>query len=266
MRTSVRQLIYFCQFFLITLLVTACTTTQTTSGRDYLSAYAKPASTPAHTHDINARVREVAAVEPLLTFPARIGIARIEHQDLSVIPTEELDDWLALAEKYGPKIGDFVPVNPLIAESVWSEPRDNLGHPRQVHVTPIRRVLDKIRLGAARQHLDAVLIYEVFGTSSSRENILAIGNLSIIGAFILPSERIHAKGHASAILLDVRNGYPYGTADFTAKENGLAPSLSDRRKRLMDTAEIAAARGLVQEVDKMFTQLLVELTIASAAP
>lgn len=266
MRVSICQLIRTSQIVCIVLLIAACSTTQTTSGRDYLSAYATPALSRADLSDIDARVREVAAVEPLLKFPARIGIARIERQDLSAIPEEELDDWLVLSEKYVSKIGEFVPVNPLIAESVWSEPRDTVGQPNSAYMSPVRRVLDKIRLGSARQHLDAVLIYEVFGTSSKRENILSIGNLSIIGAFILPSERIYAKGHASAILLDVRNGYPYGTADFTAKENGLAPSLSDRKKRLMDTAEIAAARGLVQEVDKMFTQLLVKLTVASAAP
>ena len=57
----------------------ACShTTQYTSGQDYLNRYDKGAVTLAgHNGSIEADIRNIAAVEPDLQFPARIGLARI---------------------------------------------------------------------------------------------------------------------------------------------------------------------------------------------
>ncbi len=53
--------------------------TQTTSGRDLTSSPPIPSAPSAGSNagNIDARVRAVAAVEPLQRFPARIGIARV---------------------------------------------------------------------------------------------------------------------------------------------------------------------------------------------
>jgi hypothetical protein len=80
-----------------TLLGCATTDTQTTSGEDYLRKYqAVPTAAPTGAddfggHNIDQMIRDAASVEPVLKFPARIGLARIENGNLSAIPEEEAD-------------------------------------------------------------------------------------------------------------------------------------------------------------------------------
>jgi hypothetical protein len=50
----------------------------------------------------------------------------------------------------------------------------------------------------------------VAGTTKDNATPLSFADLSIIGMFIVPSRHLKAEGFASALLLDVRNGYPYG--------------------------------------------------------
>ena len=77
-------------------------------------------------------------------------------------------------------------------------------------------VVQMIRLGAARQHVDAVLIYEVGVRSSSRSTWLSLADLTIVGGAFLPTRSLTVDGRAEALLLDVRNAYPYGTASAVA--------------------------------------------------
>jgi len=60
------------------------------------------------------------------------------------------ESWRDAAESLGPSFGTFIPVSPLIANSV--------SHMDSREKTT---VIDHIRRGAARQHLDYVIAYEV---------------------------------------------------------------------------------------------------------
>jgi hypothetical protein len=95
------------------LALAACeTTSQTTSGRDYLDRYAQQAREQrqygADGLAIDSQIREAAAVEPLLHFPARIGIARIAPPGptggpaLGGIPENEAKAWSEAAARLGP--------------------------------------------------------------------------------------------------------------------------------------------------------------------
>lgn len=194
-------------------------TTQTTSGAEYLSQYKYVPVAPSvrisksnnpskveEVKSIDQRIREAAAVEPVLKFPARIGLARIDRQ-LTNIPMEELESWNKTREKLGSGFGEFVPVNPLVATMVAND----IATPHYNVSGSVSDIIDTIRLGAARQHLDAVLIYEVLSTEKRRKNMLAVANASIIGGYILPSTSYDAQGAGNAILIDVVQGYPYGT-------------------------------------------------------
>jgi hypothetical protein len=72
-------------------------------------------------------------------------------------------------------------------------------------------IFRKVRLGAARQHLDYVLIYEVFSETKTTKLASSVANWTIIGGYFVPSREIETSGFANALLLDVRNGYPYGS-------------------------------------------------------
>lgn len=233
--------------------ITACSAhVQTSSGADYLKRYAQydAATSAAAQTDTDAAVREIAAIEPDLQFPARIGLARIgPYGDLITIPAPELAIWGDLAEAYGPEIGEFVPVNPLIASMV-SEP-DREGHNRT------GAVIDHIRKGAARQHIDYVLVYETGLTRSDKANGLALADLTIVGMFVLPSRNVEVEASASGILLDVRNGYPYATVTAYAEKKGLSRAIStwSKQQDLAASAEEKAVFELADDVWEALDQL-----------
>ena len=249
---------------LLTLLLYGCDAyTQTTSGHDWLAGY--PSSQQTHasnaSDDIDDRVRQAGAVEPTLRFPARIGIARIGQSNwqpsLVAVPQEEAAAWIAAKDRLGDGFGEFVPISPMIAAMMEPElkaaPNDR--------VVVARHLLDTIRLAAARQHLDAVLIYEVDATADQKSNPLRFANLTVIGGFIVPSQDVKAVGVAQAMLIDVRNGYPYGQVTSTVDdktESALFYS-GEAKTSLSQKVEHAAAAKLVVESEGMIRKLKVDL-------
>jgi hypothetical protein len=206
-------------------------------------------------------VREAADVEPILRFPARIGIARVgvDRGRTALVPTstEEAKAWADLVEDLGPDYGELVPISPLIAAIVASPPRPNYDRMDAIH-----DAVDMIRVTAARQHLDAVLIYEVDATADSKNNPLSIADWTIIGAFVLPSQNVKAEGVAQALLLDVRNAYPYGTIRASADDKTIAARFSNQEaeQNLSKRVEVAAVQNLVHEARGLMRQLKGKLT------
>ncbi|MEM1224013.1 MAG: hypothetical protein AAGH40_14790 [Verrucomicrobiota bacterium] len=231
------------------LILTGCNqTTQTTSGTDYISKY--PNNPTARTSSIDEEVKEIASVEPILQFPARIGVAKIFQGELVNLHEEEALAWQEARSELGSDFGEFIPVSPLIAEMVYTAPSQQ-GKP------DAKEVVRKIRLAAARQHLDAVLIYEVFSKSSEQTLSTSIAYWTIIGAYVVPSEQVETVGYANALLLDVRNGYPYGTATATASMKDVNTLIGhyDQKRRQEMTTQIAASLNLVPETVEMFRTL-----------
>lgn len=114
-----------------------------------------------------------------------------------------------------------------------------------------KTVVDRIRLGAARQHVDAVLIYTVAYASTDKISPLSLLDLTIVGAYLVPSRSIRGEATATALLLDVRNGYPYGTATTDAHQGGFVPSIGSRQESqdLAQDAEVDAVGKLTAELD-----------------
>lgn len=228
------------------LALTACSAhVQTSSGADYLARYSQyePAVPGSPESDTDAAIREIAAVEPELHFPARIGLARIGgYGDLVTIPAAELAIWADLAEAYGPEIGEFVPVSPLIASMV--------SDPGRAGRNRTGALIDHIRKGAARQHIDYVLVYETGLTQNDKANGLALADLTIVGMFVLPSRNVEVEASASGLLLDVRNGYPYATLTAYAEKKGLTRAINtwSKRRELSATAEEKAVLELADDV------------------
>lgn len=235
---------------------------QTTSGADYLSEY--PESGYAGNAEFDQQLRDAASVEPLLRFPARIGLARIDRGELSPVPAAEAEAWVAATERLGPTFGEFVPVNLLVA-TMLSPPTER--GQRSSRVDRARQAVETIRLGAARQHLDAVLIYETSGVGSSRENVFSLADWIGIGIFMLPGRSVDTTAFATALLVDVRNGYPYGTADAVVDREAMASAWAADAVRAdtMDEARTAAALSLVDEVERMMAELKEELDVAALA-
>lgn len=247
-------------FTLLAFILSACSThTQTSSGRAYLDQYGpyyqnggfENGNTGVGMDDL---VREVASVEPILKFPAKIGIARIEYGKLTNIPEEEIEAWLIARDNIGSDIGEFIPLNTMIADMVSGNV--------QMKTKARLDVISKIRLGAARQHLDAVLIYEVYSKAEAKSNILSVANITLIGGYLLPSKGIEAEGFSNALLIDVVQGYPYGTAEVILdKEEAFSTSNNSRQNKdkLSNEVKTKAAIKLTKEVETLFAQLKQEL-------
>ena len=238
----------------LALFFTGCShTAQTTSGSNYLAAFPE-ASVPVEGFE--AKLRAAANVEPLLRFPARIGLARIGQNNCrsALVPpsAEEGKAWLELADDLGPDYGEFVPISPLIAAMVAPSTTQACWNSDSA-----RDVVATIRLAAARQHIDVVMIYEVDATANSRKNPLSIANWTLIGAFILPSQNVKAQGVAQAMLIDVRNGYPYGTVQATADDRTVSTRFSswEAERDLSKQVETAAVRNLAHQARDLMRAL-----------
>ena len=234
------------------LLLAGCGTNgvQTSSGAAYVAA--RPDFNARNGPKIDQAVERAARVEPLLRFPARIGIARIGsygYQNADGVPPREADAWIAFAKSHA-DYGMFEQVSPLVMQMAQSITGDTASS-----------IIDRIRLGAARQHLDAVLVYSVDESTSDRSTPLSVFNLTVIGAYLVPSHGIKGEAVASALLLDVRNGYPYGTATATGKETSFVPSIGseDKVRTLTGDATVTAVANLTTEVDSMMSRLRTEL-------
>jgi hypothetical protein len=251
----------------LTVALMGCATeTQTSSGRDYLAKYRDvPISAPADAgfgaKNIDQMVRDAAAVEPVLKFPARIGLARLDDGRLAAIPPEEALAWQKAREKLGDGFGEFVPLSPMVVGMVTSAIRDQQGYFERY----IEGVIAEIRFGAARQHLDAVLIYEEHSKQETHDNLLALGKLTIVGGFILPSESHDAQGFAEGMLIDVVQGYPYGTIQTVVdKQSSLESawgwgSSRSTDEALADRVKTQAGVQLADEGVGMFTKLRTQL-------
>jgi hypothetical protein len=237
-------------------------TTQTTSGESYLERYPTPTGSASVATDLDSMVAQVAAIEPQLRFPARIGLARIEGGRLINVPAAEGEHWLALRHALGPAFGEFVPLNLVVAEMAYT----GVGNPAAGQGS-LSEAIARIRLGAARQHLDAVLIYEVALESDVRRTGWSVIDWTIIGAYAAGTSRAHAGAYATALLVDVRNGYPYGTATAAAEDERSASTFGseDRLARQRRSVTDRAVAELMPEVERVFLQLSRDLPAHAAA-
>ncbi|MEM7327394.1 MAG: hypothetical protein AAF437_01565 [Pseudomonadota bacterium] len=241
--------------------VSACATSlQTTSGTDYLARYdvSHEIANGAPT-DVDEDVRRIAAIEPNLIFPARIGVARIHNGTLTALPADEARIWQDLASDMGDTFGDFVPVSPLITSMV--------AEPAAPGMDRAAAIIANIRRGAARQHLDYVVTYEVGSSQHQKANTFALADLTIIGMFVLPSRTVEVEATASGLMLDVRTGYPYATLTTHADKSGVSRAVSEGSTSLAyaDTAEERAVAKLAQEFGDSLGALAVRaLALAQA--
>jgi hypothetical protein len=252
------------------LMLSACSyMTQTTSGRDWLAAYPAARTADAKAGDIDAEVRQVAAVEPTLRFPARIGLVRIGQAapysfaaEIEPPTADEAKMWNEVAGRLGGGYGEFVPVSPLIAAMLMPNEQP------ASRETGTRRTIEEIRLAAARQHLDAVLVYEVDGTADAAGNPLSLAEWTLIGAFVLPTENVKAVGVAQAMLIDVRNGYPYGTVQASADDKQISTRIGQREteSKLREAVMDSAVEKLGGETEAMLRKLKPELAALDVKP
>lgn len=243
-------------FGCVVLLAGCYAQSQYSSGADYLAAATAPFTAKSNASSIkplNDRVAQAANIEPNLRLPGRFGLARLVNGRLTTIPEAEAALWMEVAARHA-DFGTFTPVSPLVAHLA----ANHVGLSNwQYHTDRKARAIESVRIGAARQHLDTVLIYEAGVRSKKGNTLLAIADLTIIGGAFLPTRHIETAGKASAILIDVRNGYAYGTASTVTDLSSYFPSWGSDRKLddMQNEAIQSVVSKLTAEVEVMMNEL-----------
>jgi rhombotail lipoprotein len=197
--------------------------------------------------DLDQRAAASASARPHLTFPARIGVARIADGAVTSIPADEWAAWRALRDQMQPALGELTPVSPIVAQSLTTAPVSSTPHD----------AITNLRLAAAREQLDAILLYEVSTTHSLEQTELTLLDATIVGAWWFPTHKSHATAHASATLIDVRSGLAYGSAIGNASDVTSATRLGSEEKihRQRAAATRKSVTALTPEVGAMMARL-----------
>jgi hypothetical protein len=248
-------------------LLAACSAaTQMSSGSAYLANYPGQAPTPPAAVEPHGRsltpdeeVAQVAAVEPHLRFPAKIGLARVQNGQLTAIPEEEARLWRDLAAKLGDRYGQFVVIDPMVAEFA----AQSLSAPA-ASLSPMQKMVRTVRLGAARQHTDAVLVYETNSVSRKGDTPLQLLNWTIVGYYVVPSTTVHAQAVTNALFLDVRNGYPYATLQGQGASDALTAGnmVSDAMTNRGEISRTESVKSLIDQIEPALRKLSSEASAA----
>ncbi|CAG1772221.1 hypothetical protein BAC3_02421 [uncultured bacterium] len=196
-------------------------------------------------------ITDLMKVEPAASFPARIAVARVQssgYRSMSnqchgegqfcVITTRDIESDTSFERLSKlPKVAGVAVMNRLLLPE------------RLVSTFDLRKV-------AATLKTDLLLIYTL-DTAFNIEHT-DIGPLQVISLGLFPSENAVVTATASAIIIDVRTGFIYGTAESTAKEEqratpwGSSEAVDDARKQ----AEKTAFNQLVPEIEKVWQNIL----------
>lgn len=195
-----------------------------------------PIDTAALWRELDQRAAAAAGARPGVTFPARIGIARLESGRVSAIPPEEWEAWQSLARETGPATAVFSPVSALVAQSLTPAPVSHTPHD----------AISNLRLAAAREQLDLILLYDVTLQHSLDRTEATLLDATIVGAWLFPTHRSHATAHASGTLIDVRTGLAYGSALGQARDVCSATLLGSQDK--LHAQRIRVGRGAVAQL------------------
>jgi hypothetical protein len=168
--------------------------------------------------------------QPMLRLPARIGIARIAARRHSVIPAREAGPWSVLAGRLGPRFGRFIQITPLSAAASGGHEAGLVAH---------------IRAAARQQAIAAILIYHVKSSGLTQT------------AVVLPSSRLDAQAVATAVLIDARTGFVYGTTSATARATDYtwASRRGEASALLRARMEAAAVAKMTVEVQAMAEEI-----------
>lgn len=157
----------------------------------------------------NASIEAAYSREPAANFPVNLAVARVQAPGY-VSPSNR---------GYGS--GNFTVVTTRDIET--EEDFDKLGGAKGVRaVAPLTRILlpaelqstESLRVAAAQLRTDALLIYTV--DTAFRTDVGKIGPLQTISLGFLPNRESYVDATVSAMVVDVRSGYVYGTAEVTA--------------------------------------------------
>jgi hypothetical protein len=197
---------------------------------------------------------------PLAQFPTAVAVARVQAPGYRSMT----------AEGWGQ--GKYSVVTTRDVESDAQVDRLNR-LPMVLGIAPLNRMLIRsdlqsdreLRQAAAQLHADVLLVYTLDTTFNDQDNAKP---LSVITLGLAPVRQVRVVTTASAVLLDTRNGYVYGVAEATERQQSgtnlwQTDTTADATRR--DT-ESKAFEKLVGELEKSWTGVVTRYAGGSRAP
>lgn len=204
----------------------------------------------------DSSINQTLSKQPLAQFPCAIAAVRIQAPgyesktahawgdgNYCVITTRDIEgnqlDRLAQLKD----VSGITTLNRLVLPSKFNSDRE-------------------LRDAAATLHAGMVLIYTIDTSASLNDEAAA---LTVLTLGVSPNQVVHMISTASAVLLDTRNGYLYGYAEATERQDQLAngwgadATLDDARRR----TESKAFEKLVGQLEK--TWVTIDKTYAPPA-
>jgi hypothetical protein len=191
-------------------------------------------------------LRAYYQIKPAASFPATVAVVRVQ------------DSGYQSYSYHMPSQGRFsvITTRDIEADRAFDNVKALSG---LAHIVPIGRMLVKpspntvkdLRMPAARLHADMLLVYTVDTsfTVDGRE----LGPLAIISLGLIPNKKAHVTATVSGMLVDVRTGFIYGTAEATDLQEQRATIWSTGQA--IDTARLKAEKNAFVEFVEEFATL-----------
>ncbi len=206
----------------------------------------------------DSSINQALSKQPLAQFPCGIAAVRIQapgyesktahawgEGNYCVVTTRDIEgnqlDRLAKLKD----VSGIATLNRLVLPSKFTSDRE-------------------LRQAAAELHADMVLIYTIDTSASLNDEAAA---LTVLTLGVSPNQVVHMISTASAVLLDTRDGYLYGYAEATERQDQLAngwgadATLDDARRR----TESKAFEKLVGQLEKTWPTIDKTYAVPAAA-
>ena len=203
-----------CLFTCITALAACNSYTAPGAPADFSQLGLTPRAKAALTDNT---VQQLLDKKPLVTFPASIAVARVQARDYD---SYSYHAWRRPSE------GNYMLMT--IRDIETDEDFAALSHlPQVAGVGVVKRILVddtlysdlQLREGAARLHANLLLYYTLDTQFQTDTHVAPLG---LITLGIFPNKEAKVTCTASAVLMDVNNGYIYSVVEATSAQNQLA--------------------------------------------
>jgi hypothetical protein len=238
-----------CLAALIALVMAGCAdNSYTTPGgaADFSRLGLTPEAKAALTDD---SVQQLMDKKPLVTFPATIAIVRVQATDYDSYSYHGYRPTV-------PQRGAYSVIT--VRDIEKDEDFDTIAHLPQVNgAVSLKRILLgntlnsdlDLRDAAAKLHANLLLYYTLDTRFDTEQRVKP---LSVISLGLFPNKMAKVTCTASAVLMDVNNGYIYNATEATAKNDQLANDWSS--DQAVDDARHKAEREAFTDLLKQFKE------------
>jgi hypothetical protein len=219
-------------------------------------------------HDVAPPSTQPAAPLRPASFPVRLAVAQLGEiappEDMLAALREQRDTFIDVQAVPSAMSNYNVAYNYSRRGGHHHSTGDHVGGQLDDRKQAIRQQVDSMRAYARDGGADYLLLFGGTVDRASTSTPLSIFDLTIVGAFIIPSKQIMAEGRAGAALIDVRDGRSVMTFNAQSKGDRLAPTASrdNTELKLVRTLRDELTRDLAKQLTQRIRNLSVPARVA----